>query len=379
MSRPSVKGWCPGALRPMESGDGFIIRVRPVMGALEPAQLAALCAVSQHFGAGLIDLTNRGNLQIRGIAGPDVPHAQEALGAAGLLDPDEASEARRNILVPPDWQRGDDSFRLARALTERLGELPPLPAKFGFAIDAGPAPILTGAPADLRIERAASGLILRADGQRLGTQLQEGGEIDAVMALALWFAQTGGAASARMARHRAPPGAAQGTPPLPSRAPLRPGQPLMLGDQPALSYGLAFGQIEAAALAPLASRRTLRTTPFRTIVLTGPRVDAPSLITDPGDPMLRVNACPGAPFCASASVETRALARALAPLTGGTLHVSGCAKSCAQPGAADITLTGRGGAFDLIRRGRASDPPAGTALDPSSIIALLRENDASSL
>ncbi len=56
--------------------------------------------------------------------------------------------------------------------------------------------------------------------------------------------------------------------------------------------------------------------------------------------MRRVIACTGAPGCLQASVETRALARALAPhVPGGMLHVSGCAKGCAHPGAAPLMVT----------------------------------------
>ena len=29
MSAFEIKGWCPGALRPMLSGDGLVVRVRP--------------------------------------------------------------------------------------------------------------------------------------------------------------------------------------------------------------------------------------------------------------------------------------------------------------------------------------------------------------
>ena len=31
-----VKGWCPGALQPMPSGDGLLVRVRPWCGAFRP-------------------------------------------------------------------------------------------------------------------------------------------------------------------------------------------------------------------------------------------------------------------------------------------------------------------------------------------------------
>ena len=37
-----VKGWCPGALRPMPSGDGLIVRIRPFCGAFASSRRAAL-------------------------------------------------------------------------------------------------------------------------------------------------------------------------------------------------------------------------------------------------------------------------------------------------------------------------------------------------
>ncbi|MEN3285767.1 MAG: precorrin-3B synthase, partial [Bradyrhizobium sp.] len=65
MSTPSpVKGWCPGARRPMQSGDGLIVRVRPHAGSLPVASLGALAEAASRFGNGQIDLTRRANLQI---------------------------------------------------------------------------------------------------------------------------------------------------------------------------------------------------------------------------------------------------------------------------------------------------------------------------
>ena len=37
-----VKGWCPGALRPMLSGDGLIVRIRPYCGAFDLDQARGL-------------------------------------------------------------------------------------------------------------------------------------------------------------------------------------------------------------------------------------------------------------------------------------------------------------------------------------------------
>ena len=67
MSAFVVKGWCPSALRPMLSGDGLVVRLRPRGGRLSSAQAAGIAELSARHGNGLIDLTGRANLQIRGV------------------------------------------------------------------------------------------------------------------------------------------------------------------------------------------------------------------------------------------------------------------------------------------------------------------------
>ena len=373
--RPAAKGWCPGAYRPMESGDGLIVRVRPLLARLTAEQALGLCAAAGAHGSGLIDLTSRANLQLRGVREDSHQALIDDLWALGLLDADPALEGRRNILVDPLWQDGDDTQRIATGLLARLADLPPLPAKFGFAIDAGTAPVLVAASADIRVERGMSGgLILRADGTDLGCAISASDAVDAILALAQWFAETGGAASGRMARHLAAHPLPRAFPP--TEAPATPGALPRPGDRrPSPVYGAAFGQIDAGALARLitdSGALALRVTPARSFMLEGATaVSSPAFITHPDDHLLRVDACPGAPFCTSATVETRALARHLAPLARGTLHVSGCAKGCARARPADVTLTGRDGAFDLVRGGAAWDAASVPGLAPAHLPAVL--------
>ncbi|MDO5704187.1 MAG: cobalamin biosynthesis protein CobG [Paracoccus sp. (in: a-proteobacteria)] len=368
-----VKGWCPGALRPMESGDGLVVRVRPRLARLSRVQALGLAEAAQAHGAGVIDLTSRANLQIRGVQPADLAPLQQRLDRLGLLDADPDTESRRNILIAPDWQPGDDSARIALDLTLRLAELPPLPAKMGFAVDAGPAPVLTQDSADFRIERGTDGaLILRAEGRATGCTLIHGAEVDALIALARWFVDSGGVQARRMARHSAslPDWADTGARPAPPRAAIQPGM------TPAgLAIGAAFGQIEAGALARLieVSRcQALRITPWRIVVLDGAAGAGPmppGLFDTPGAPAMRADACAGAPFCPHASVGTRGLALALAPHVQGRLHVSGCAKGCARARPADVVLTGRSGAFDLAFDARPCDPPVHAGLSPAEVLA----------
>lgn len=371
--RPAAQGWCPGAYRPMASGDGLIVRVRPYLGRLTSAQVLGLCDAAQRFGSGWIDLTSRANLQLRGVHAHLHGALIEALADLDLLDPDPATEAHRNLLVAPLWRPGDATQRLATELTARLGELPDLPPKFGFAVDAGPAPVLGAASADIRIERAASGgLIVRADGAETGRPVHPDSAVDAVIALAHWFAANDGATAGRMARHWAHPVVANAVRPAAAGALPGPGEST-LGPV----FGVAFGQFEAAAAARLlqaSGTQALRLMPGRRLLLEGARCSgtegiAAGLLTRADDPLLRVDACPGAPACASATVATRPLARALAPLLAGatSLHVSGCAKGCARAGPADLTLVGREGAFDLVRHGRAWDAPVSTGLPADAV------------
>lgn len=383
MSRPAAQGWCPGAYRPMASGDGLVVRVRPALARLSSTQALGLCAAAQRFGSGWIDITSRANLQLRGVAQAGHGALVDQLGGLGLLDADPALESRRNLLVAPLWQPGDDTQRLATTLAARLAELPVLPAKFGFAVDAGPAPVLGAASADIRIERATSGrLIVRASGTATGRPVAVADAVDAVIALATWFATSGGAAAGRMARHPAPAPVEHGEAPAPAAMLPAPGA-TPLGPV----FGVAFGQLDAAALARLLRRSravALRLTPHRHLLLEGARCSAADaaaagLLTDADDPLLQIDACPGAPACSQATVATRPLARALAarwaagqpPAAPRQLHVSGCAKGCARPQAAALTLVGRGARFDLVQHGCTWDTPTHTGLGAEALGSLM--------
>ena len=54
---PSLKGWCPGALRPMTSGDGLVVRVRARCGAFSVTEMSALARAAAQHGNGHIDIT----------------------------------------------------------------------------------------------------------------------------------------------------------------------------------------------------------------------------------------------------------------------------------------------------------------------------------
>lgn len=370
--KPVVQGWCPGAHRPMMSGDGLVVRVRPRLARLTAPQALGLCELAQQFGNGTIDLTNRANLQLRGVQEGDHQALLSELSALGLLDAEPGIEVRRNILVSPLYQPGDLTARLTQELIDRLSELPDLPAKFGFAIDTGPARLLAADSADIRLERSADGLILRADGAETGHAVSEAEAIDHLIALATWFAEVSTPDTRRMARAVATfglPAEWQGRDPGPIGASLQLGA-CDLGNL----YGAAFGQLPANELHALirdSGASALRVTPWRLILLEGgAAIPAPGFVTDGTDPLMTTDACPGAPFCPQAQAETRDIARTLAPRVPGTLHVSGCSKGCARMGPADVTLVGQNGRFDLVKQGRAGDEPILRGLDPETLMTM---------
>jgi precorrin-3B synthase len=147
-------------------------------------------------------------------------------------------------------------------------------------------------------------------------------------------------------------------------------------DRFAVGIAAPFGRVETDQLRMLADVmaahgiREIRLSPWRTLYavassepLGQSTLDAAGscgLIVDPRDPLLQIEACPGAPGCRSTSLDTRGNGRQLAGLlrqTGfaGTVHVSGCAKGCAKSGPADLVLVGTDGLYGIVRNGIAQD------------------------
>lgn len=359
------KGWCPGALRPMPAGDGLLLRIRPHCSRLDPDQGTGLARISEAFGNGQLDLGSRATLQLRGVREDSLPEVHRRLRALDLLDVDSRVEARRNIMTTPFWREGDGAQKLVRRLEEALLNAPDLPPKFGFAIDTGKCPALQGVSADIRIERTGDDLLLRADGMARGERVRPQTVMTRILELLTWFASCG---QARMAQAVA----AGLVPPLHADAAPDPQVSLdeILRSAPFLFA--PFGAVTSRALSEL-SGSALRLTPWRAVL---PEGDARSelWLTDPGDPLLRVSACIGAPGCASSSVETRTLARELAANVpaGQHVHVSGCGKGCAHPLPAHVTLAGREGRFDLVLNGPAGGMPALCGLTSSDIPHMMR-------
>jgi precorrin-3B synthase len=371
------RGVCPSLDAPMETGDGLLARLPPA--TLPPAAWMALAEAARRAGNGLLDITARGSVQIRGLR-----HA--TLGLASALVP---ADWPRGALVMTSPLAGEDPGEIAdpRPLAARLAAAAPagLPPKTCVLVDGGGALHLAAETADLRLIAAPGGWLLGCGAGWLG----RGDEAAALAAACLLLAAMAAGQPMAPALTRAARLLAPADPPPPRPAPEPIGlHPLRQGV--ALGVGLPFGRLEAAALAAFAAASgaaALRGAPGRVLLALGV-ADAVALrrqaaalgfITEACDPRRRVAACTGAPGCAAARIDTRALADALAPRVppGGFLHLSGCAKGCANPRPAPVTLVGLpeglGFGLGLIRHGRAGDAVAAMLRPPEAEAALARE------
>ncbi len=365
----------------MQSGDGLVVRIRPRAGRLTSDQARGIASLSAQHGNGLIDLSNRANLQLRGVTEASHPALIDGLRAVDLIDADATDEARRNIIVSPFWTEGDGSQEIAAALAKALtaSDAPNLPGKFGFSIDLAKFSTIQTASVDIRIEWHPSGWLVRGESFITGAMIDTAkAAADAALELARWFMDSGGveAGRGRMARlwQNEPLNIRHDR--LPLR--FREGGGAMLGNasppKPGTFaqgqlVGFEFGQMQAETLAQLGDLGPLRLTPWRMLLIESltetPHI--PGVITRPDDHMLRVIACTGAPGCLQAHAATRPLARALAPMLTETLHISGCAKGCAHPTAAPLTLTATPSGFALIRGGTASGTPLREGLSAADL------------
>ncbi len=422
------RGACPGLADPMPTGDGLLARFA-VTRAVPLDAFAALCAAAQAHGNGIIEITSRGSIQVRGLTPETAPAFTAAVDALGIADPADG-RVMGSPLAGLDPDETTDVSAMAdelRAALIETGLAAALAPKVSIVVDGGGALHLRAIPADLRLraEAARDGvrfhLALAGDEARatpLGTVAAEHA-VETAVQLLQTVAARGRDARARVGVRGSPAYQIVQDPPHPpirehARGPAtsphggevkrasRTSEPigthLLRDDSTALGLGLPFGHSDAITLERLidearsAGALSVRPAPGRALLVIGvARARAHSLaaaaerlgfIVNPTDPRRRIVACAGAPVCAAGQIPTRALAPAIAttaePLLDQqtTIHLSGCAKGCAHSGPATVTIVGLDGRCGIVPAGTAQDDPlesVGIAELPTRIAALLRE------
>ncbi|MGI8456823.1 MAG: precorrin-8X methylmutase [Propionibacteriaceae bacterium] len=350
MSRPvphPAADRCPGLLRPHRADDGSLVRIRIPGGQTDASVLLALSELSQTYGNGDLQLTSRGNIQIRGIDERRLVGLSGAVGELGLL-PSEVHERIRNVVASPLTGLGGhvDLREMLVELDQRICAstvLSQLPGRFLFALDDGHGDALSLAyDLGYLATDEAHGLIV-ADGRGLRVT-----QATAARELVGW-AERFLAARATLGR---PIWHVRELPwPLLARAPavrIPAGVPVPLGVvEEAASIAVPLALLtpdQARTVADVAT--TVVVTPWRGLVLPKAGERLPELLTaglvaDPVSPWSRLTACVGAPGCAKSLISTRDRAIELAaawPAPKLPVHVSGCRRRCGAPSGRYVDL-----------------------------------------
>ena len=178
---------CPGILTLHPARDGHVARIRLPGGYVRRAQWAALAALAADFGDGCLDLTARGNVQLRGLQPTAAAELAGRAARAGLL-PSGAHDRSRNITASPLSGLGGRRplRRLVGALDAALiadPELAALPGRFLCAVDDGTGGAAL-ADSDLGLRRSSGRVEVFVAGRSSGVRVPVSAAVPAVLTAA---------------------------------------------------------------------------------------------------------------------------------------------------------------------------------------------------
>lgn len=368
----TVADACPGVLRPHRAADGALVRLRLPGGGTTAAALAALTAAALDHADGAIQLTSRGNLQLRGLtvdpAGEVAPALTAAVTAAGFL-PSATHERVRNIIASPMTGRrgGLADLRPTVAELDRLlcdnPALANLPGRFLFLLDDGSGDVV-GLRGDLGLMATGSESGRLIVGDLLGPDLALAEAPKALIALAESFLAVAGSCwqvrELPLQGRELVPGLVES-----ARGIAVDGLPLGVLSQAdgrrLISMSLPFGSLTPAQVAAIcvvagAGSGTLVVTPWRGVIVPDLPLDRVAeaertlrevgVILDEDSAWAGITACTGSPGCAKAAADVRTLTEqavagvAARPPLGRQvpLHVVACERRCGSPSGPHIEV-----------------------------------------
>jgi precorrin-3B synthase len=353
---------CPGVLALHVAQDGGLARVRVPGGVLAGAQVAALRAAAD-LGNGLVDVTSRANVQVRGLAPAAAVDVAALLRGAGLL-PSAAHDRARNVIASPLAGRHARAIADTDAVVARLDEaicarpaLAALPGRFLFAVDDGSSVALRPAADVTLVARSADVHAVALDGRFAGDGLAVADAVALAVAAAERFVSIGGAwriaelpggaaalgfgLSGRLTRH-APT--------------LAPGRTTQRDGRVAVTALVPLGQLDAATLRALegcglgvrlGTGRTL------TVVDVAPAAASATerflaslgLVLEARSGWCGLTACAGIGRCAKARFDVRAAAAQRARVRrpdGGLEHWAACERRCGERAGTEVAVAAYG-------------------------------------
>jgi precorrin-3B synthase len=366
MARSRDQDACPGALQVHRAADGALARVRLPGGMITAAQLEALARAATDWGSPAMELTSRGNIQIRGIGDDEaIAAVADRIAAAGLL-PSQTHERVRNIVASPLSGRVGTALDVRAMVTDldvairARPDLATLPGRFLFGIDDGRADI-SGLAADVGIHILDESAALLLAGRDTGVRVAMPDIVPALTAVAARFADIRGTAW-RITELDDPSAVLTGL--TPTAAPLAAWTPVSVppvgwlvqnDGRVALGAAVPLGVLQARVAEYLAAvGAPMVITPWRSVLIfdldegvadAALRVLAPmGLVFDANSPWLAVSACTGSPGCEHAAADVRAdAAMAVEDPADQHRHFVGCDRACGSPPAGQVLVaTGDG-------------------------------------
>ena len=362
MTRARADDACPGALQVHQAADGALARIRVPGGMVSPDQLTALADAATRFGSSAMELTSRGNIQIRGVT--DAGALADAVAAAGLL-PSPSHERVRNIVASPLTGRsgGDADVRPVvlglDAAIQASDALTRLPGRFWFAVDDGRGDV-SGAGADVGAHLVgADRAALLVAGVDTGVRLPSDDVAATLVGIAETFVDIRGDAWRTTELTDIDPllkGLTRSAEPGATWAPvIRPPVGWIEQDDGRVTLGAAvrLGVLEARVAEFLAAvEAPLVVTPWRSVLVcdldegvadVALRVLAPlGLVFDEASPWLSISACTGSPGCehAIADVRSDAAAAIATPANPADTHrhFVGCERACGSPPVGEVLV-----------------------------------------
>ena len=347
-----------------QAADGALARIRLPGGALTAGQLEALAGAATQYAAGTLELTARGNIQLRGIT--DTKAVADVVAHAGLL-PSPTHERVRNIVASPLSGR-IGPYRDVRPWIAELDAaiqadpaLAGLPGRFMFSIDDGRGDV-SGLGADVGVHAFGDAVALVLAGRDTGIRIEDAEVVPMMLAVATRFNEVRD--NAWRVSELADPSVLTGDlavsaepgatwPPV-----LRPPVGWLEQNDGRVTLGAAvpLGVLEASVALYLAAiEKPLVITPWRSVFVcdldegvadVALRVLAPQrLIFDANSPWLNVSSCTGQPGCAHALADVRAdAAESVETAEPGThRHYVGCDRACGSPPSGEVLVaTGDG-------------------------------------
>jgi precorrin-3B synthase len=374
---------CPGSVVLHRAQDGWLARVRIPGGRVTADQLVALSRAAS-LGNGLVELTSRANVQLRGL-GEDAGEAMAAIVAEVGLLPSPAHDRVRNVIASPVAGRHPRSLGSTDAVVQRIDRglradprLAELPGRFLFAVDDGSATAFDRV-ADVALICRGQGRysLLLAGRATLDTFAEADAAAAAIAAASAFLAERrergvdawriadldlGAGAIARRI------GTEIATPPLeqPPGRRLEPGRQTQRDGRVALTALAPLGRLDGEALARLARiAGEVRVGTGRTISVLDvdpaavatveARLASLGLVVTPGSGWVGLSACAGLGRCPKARIDVHsaASARARSRRPGAAAeHWAACERRCGERADQPISVAAEGDCV-AVRRGES--------------------------